>query len=266
MLEVAVVGSLFDRATQHPVLACAEALEAALTDCAEVPVVFMDAAAKREALLGLVRVEARLAALRLRLMAAGEDVAAVEGARDVAALLTHHTRTGAGANRRDLALATALDRRWTGVGAALGRGDLNVAQARVITHALEELPRGEVSAELLARAEAHLVAQAGEFGPRELRVLGRRILEILAPEVFEAHEAQQLAEEERRAWLRTRLASTRLGEGTTRITLHVPDALAIRLHTYLEAYTSGTMTPPTREQGRPTGSRSTADAARRSAP
>ncbi len=39
------------------------------------------------------------------------------------------TRTDGGSNRRDLALAQALDRRWTQVGAALGQGDLNVAQA-----------------------------------------------------------------------------------------------------------------------------------------
>ena len=89
------------------------------------------------------------------------------------------------------------------VAAALGQGDLNMAQARVITHALEELPTDKVSAELLARAEAHLVAEAAHFGPRELRVLGRRILDILAPEIGEQHEAEQLAEEERRAERRT---------------------------------------------------------------
>jgi hypothetical protein len=37
---------------------------------------------------------------------------------------------------------------------------------------------------------------------------------------------------------RTSLVSTRWGDGTTRITIHVPDAVATRLHTYLEAFTS----------------------------
>ena len=182
--------------------------------------------------------DAQLAALRLRVMAVSDDVALAQGARDVAALLTQHTLTDYGANRRDLTLAEALDRRWTLVAEALGQGELNVAQARVITHALDELPAEKVSADLLSRAEAHLVAQAVDFGPRELRVLGRRILEVVAPEIFEQHEAEQLAEEERRARRRTSLVSTRLGDGTTRITINVPDAVATRLHTYLEAFTS----------------------------
>jgi hypothetical protein len=232
------VSSTFDQAARHPVLACADTMETALKESADVQVTFMDPADKRAAILRLARLDAQLAALRLRLMAVSDDVALAEGARDVAALITHHTRTDAGANRRDLALAQALDRSWGQVAAALGQGDLNVAQARVITHALEELPTDKVSADLLSRAEAHLVAEAAHFGPRELRVLGRRILEIVAPEIFEHHEAEQLAEEERRARRRTSLVSTRLGDGTTRITINVPDGVATRLHTYLEAFTS----------------------------
>ncbi len=171
-------------------------------------------------------------------MAVSDDVALAEGARDVAALLTQHTRGDFGGNRRDLGLAEALDRRWHQVAAALAQGEVNVAQAQVISHALDELPAELVDAEVLARAEAHLVAQAADFGPRELRVLGRRILDIVAPEIGEQHEAEQLAAEERRARRRTSLVSTRSGDGTTRITIHLPDAVATRLHTYLEAFTS----------------------------
>ncbi len=170
----------------------------------------------------LARLEAQLSALKLRVMAVSDDVALAEGARDVAALMAHHTRGDYGANRRDLALAEALDRRWHGVAAGLGAGDLNVAQAQVITHALDELPSEKLPAEVLQDAEAHLVAQAAEFGPRELRVLGRRILDIVAPEIGEQHEAEQLAAEERRAERRTSLVSKRLGDGTTRITINLP--------------------------------------------
>ena len=222
----------------HPVLACVNAMGVALKDTVDVPVTFMDPGDKRLALLELTRLEAQLSALKLRVMAVSDDVALAEGARDVGALLSHETRTDAATNRRDMALAEALDRRWAHVADTLAQGDLNIAQAAVITHALEELPTAKLSADLLARAEAHLVAEAAHFGPRELRVLGRRILDILAPEIFEQHEAEQLAEEERRARRRTSLVSTRLGDGTTRITLNMPDAVATRLHTYLEAFTS----------------------------
>ena len=232
------MSSTFDRAAVHPVLACADAIEEALEDSGDVQVVFMDLAEKRSALLRLVRLEAQVSALKLRVMAASDDVAVAEGARDVAALVAHHARGDYGVNRRDLALAEALDRRWPGVAAGLGAGELNVAQAQVIVGALDELPADKVPDEVLRDAEAHLVAQAGEFGPRELRVLGRRILDIVAPEIGEQHEAERLAAEERRAERRTSLVSTRLGDGTTRITINLPDSIATRLHTYLEAFTS----------------------------
>jgi hypothetical protein len=232
----AQVSSTFDPV--HPLLACIEAVEAALKATADVQVMFMAPAEKRTALVELTRVEALVAGLRLRVMAVSDDLALAEGARDVAALVTHHTRTDPGANRRDLALAQALDRRWTRVADAIGQGEVNVAQAQVICHALDELPADTLGPEILAKAEACLVAQASEFGPRDLRHLGRRILDVVAPEVGEQHEAEQLAAEERRAEKRTCLVSQRLGDGSTRITIHVPDAVAARLDTYLEAFTS----------------------------
>jgi hypothetical protein len=220
------------------VLSCVDVIGTALAEAADVPVTFLAPTDKRAALLALSRIEAQTSALKLRLMASADDVALAEGARDIATLLTHHTRTDPGTNRRDLALAEALEKRWTQVGAAIAQGEVNVAQAQTITHALDELASGDVDAEIVLRAEAFLVAQAADFGPRELRVLGRRILDYVAPESSEQHEAEQLAKEERRAERRTSLCSKRLGDGTTRITLNVPDAVATRLHTYLEAYTS----------------------------
>ncbi len=80
------MSSTFDRAAAQPVLACADAIEGALKEAADVQVVFMDPADKRTALLRLTQMDARLTALRLRLMAASDDVALAEGARDVAAL------------------------------------------------------------------------------------------------------------------------------------------------------------------------------------
>ena len=60
-------------------------------------VTFMDPADKRAALVELTRLEAQLSALKLRVMAASDDVALAEGARDVAALVAHHTRSDYGA-------------------------------------------------------------------------------------------------------------------------------------------------------------------------
>ena len=46
------------------------------------------------------------------------------------------------------------------------------------------------------KAEAYLVEQARVFGPRELRHLGRGVLEHLAPEVADEAEYQRLLAEE----------------------------------------------------------------------
>jgi hypothetical protein len=210
----------------------------ALEESADVQVTFMDPREKRAALVRLARLESQLTAVRLRLMAASDDLAQAEGARDVAALLTHHTLGDAVAHRRELRLAEALDRRWEQVAAALSCGGVNLAQAAVIAHALDELPIGEVEPKVLLQAEAHLVGEAAHHGPRDLRVLGRRILEIVAPQAYENQEAQALAAAERRANETSSLTSTRLGDGSTRIVIKVPDAVAGRLRTYLESFTA----------------------------
>ena len=57
----------------------------------------MAPAEKRAALVELTRLEAQLSALKLRVMAVSDDVAVAEGARDVAALVTHDTRSDFGA-------------------------------------------------------------------------------------------------------------------------------------------------------------------------
>ena len=195
------MSSTFDRHV-HPVLACAETIGTALKETVAVQVTSWTrrTSGRRGE---LTRLEAQLSALKLRVMAVADDVALAEGARDVGALLTHETHTDFGANRRDLALAQALDRRWAHVADALARGELERGAGRGDHPRAGGAADREGHADLLARAEAHLVAEAAHFGPRELRVLGRRVLEILAPEIFEQHEAEQLAEEERRARRRT---------------------------------------------------------------
>ncbi len=87
-------------------------------------------------------------------------------------------------------------------------------------------------------AETTLVDEARRLKPKELRTVGKRILEMVAPELFEETEAKRLAEEEDRAWRRTSLRFQPTGDGTTKAFLRLPDASAIRLRTYLEAYTA----------------------------
>ena len=229
----------------HPVVAAAAAVEAALDGVAEVDPVFMATGEKRSALLALDRASARLEELRLRVMAAADDVAGEEGARDVAAWLAHRVRREGWQARRDLRLARALDTRRPQVRRALAAGEVNLAQAAVIVRALEELPE-DLDPDLVARAEQRLVAEAARFGPRQLRILGRRILDVVAPELAEDHERRALEREERHAIKATFLTTRRRGDGTTDLRIRLPDLAADRLLTYLEAFTSPRQTPADR--------------------
>lgn len=222
----------------HPLLACAQALEGALDEVAQVDPVFLPVAAKADLLLRTTVIESKLAAFKLRLVAASADVAEVEGARDVGAWLSTRARTDAGGDHAAQRLAGDLDARWRRVAAALAAAEVNLAQARVIVRALNALDPGEVGAEVLARAERVLVEHAGEFGPRELRRIGDRILEIVAPQIAEEAERRRLEAEQARARATTRLDFRRRGDGSTDIHARVPDATAARLRAYLDSFSS----------------------------
>ncbi|MEZ5095968.1 MAG: DUF222 domain-containing protein [Nocardioides sp.] len=116
-----------------------------------------------------------------------------------------------------------------------------MAQARVIARALDDLPEDlpeEVPADVVALAESTLVGHCAEFGPRQLARLGRRILDVVAPEIADAAEARRLAALEAHAHRATRLTLRRVGDGTTRLSGLLPDHTATRLATYLEAFTN----------------------------
>ncbi|MGY2701824.1 DUF222 domain-containing protein [Nocardioides sp. HB32] len=95
---------------------------------------------------------------------------------------------------------------------ALAAGDLVVDQARVIVAALAQLP-GDLDTALVDRAERHLVAAGREHTAPTLRVLGKRLMDVVAPELADAYEARQLAREERDALLATKLVMVDDGHG-----------------------------------------------------
>ncbi len=76
---------------------------------------------------------------------------------------------------------------------ALGRGDVHVEQASVITHAVDQLPEDTAVRE---QCEKHLIALAEHHDAKELKILGRRVLEVVDPDLADAHEAALLADEE----------------------------------------------------------------------
>ena len=237
----------------HPILTATSVIDEALKAVADTNPTFMPAADKGEALKELVRIESRVAELRMRILADAADLAAETGARDAADWLADATHTRFEDARADLRLATALDRRWQALGAAVREGRVNTAQSRVIARALDALP-DEVPQDVLVAAEAALVEHAARFAPRQLVRIGRHILSVVAPDLVDDAEGRRLAALETDARRRTRLGLRRLGDGTTRISGVLPDAVATRLATYLEAYAN-----PRRDDGPSAGDTAGAD-------
>ncbi|MER6971554.1 DUF222 domain-containing protein, partial [Nocardioides sp. NPDC000445] len=176
---------------QHPVLGAVVAVTASLARVSEANPVFMATEQKAATLLEIARAKAQLAELELRVLASAEDVAVESAARDVAAWLHHHTHQRPETLRADLRLAEALDRTYGLVAAAMRAGNCNPAQAHVIVNALDDLP-ADLDPEIKTKAEQALVAYATRFDPTQLRRLGRRILDVIAPEIAEAEEAKRL--------------------------------------------------------------------------
>jgi hypothetical protein len=228
----------------HPIVAAAASVRAALKSVADANPTFMWTEDKAAALTELVRAEGQLAELRLRILGDAADLAQETAAKDAAGWLAQATRTRFTEARADLALAASLDRDRRALAAGMREGAVNLAQAHVIHRAISALPAG-VGADTVALAEAHLVERAEEFGPRELGRIGRRILDVVAPEIAEQAEAERLADLETCAADRTRMTIRRQGDGTTRISGLVPDAVGTRLATYLEAFANPRLGPDT---------------------
>ena len=108
------------------------------------------------------------------------------------------------------------------------------------------------------KAQQQLVDWAGQFRPNQVRRLGRRVLEVIAPDVADAEEARRLTAEEEHAAKKMSLRLRPLGDGTTRITGLLPDPVAVRLRTFLDAITS----PRRRHSSEPASGESGSDGRR----
>jgi hypothetical protein len=221
---------------EHPLLRALSSVDAALDEVAELDPAFLPTRDKARALTSVSRELARLEGLRLQLLAAAGDVAEDRGARSAGVWLTGEIRGGAATGAFDQRLAEATAR-WAGVGRALREGRINPAQTAVIVRALHALP-SDLDAELAGKAEARLLADAGHFGPRELRVLGRRVLEAVAPSLAEREEERLLRAEEDRGRAELRVSFRPRGDGVTDVCARVPEQVADRFRVYLEAFTA----------------------------
>lgn len=241
----------------HPITSFASALHTELDELAEVEPLYMPTAAKKAALVELERARERLTALQMRIMATGADVTDDGAYRTVADFLSNTARLdrpGLAAMER---LGQALEARWHVLADAVFDGRVASDKAREIAKALDALAEEGIAGPVLASAERRLVADAPHFPASQVRMLARKVLEAVAPEIGEADEAKRLEAEERRARRRLFVQfRARAGgiDGVSEIRIRTTDEIAHRLRTHLESLTAprhvnavgGAMTTETR--------------------
>lgn len=223
-------------------MASLRVLEDALAEACTANPVFLTTREKQDALVRLTRLRDRIEGVALTVLAVAEDVAAEHGSRSPADWLAVQTHADFGPVARSAQLGEAMVSRWSQVADALIHGRTSAAQAAAIATALDALPPW-VDREVLAEAESHLVEAASQYTPKQLRILGRKVLEVVAPDAFDDHERRLLEVEEAKARRRSFLMLRPNHDGSTDLRGRVPDHVADRLTTYLEAFTSPRQAP-----------------------
>jgi hypothetical protein len=228
--------SIDQQASQHPIARFSHRANEVLDDVCAAPTWTLTADDARVALMELTRLQDRVAALRLRVLATADalDVGADTGCTSTAAWLADRTVTTRPRAHADLALAKRLDDAYAATREALATGALHEEHARVIVSTVEALPR-EVGPGDRQRAERHLVDLAKQFDAVTLRRLGRRIFEVIAPDEADRREGEALEREEAAARRRTVLRIRDNGDGTWSGSFRVSDLHAAMLRTALHA-------------------------------
>jgi hypothetical protein len=222
----------------HPVARAAHRWCDELGDAAGTPVWSMSPVEAGETLVALTRARAQLDALLMGVLSHAETVGtgSESGATSAVNWWSHQTRTTRLEAHRTSRLAAALGRHDQ-VRGALATGEVCVEQARVIVEAVEDLP-DEVEAWVPVEATEHLLDKARDHDAKALRLLARRLLEVIDPEAADAEEARRLAAEERDARARASLVMRDDGHGRCHGRFSIPSAVGEMLRKHLTAIAS----------------------------
>ena len=204
------MATAFDDTTTHPVAAAVAAAEAALDQVADTPIYSMSPTEAASTLAALRRLEAKTAALTMRalhhadVLSVGPDA----GATDTASWWANQTRQTKRTAKHRMALAQALDADHSPVRDAMAAGSVSEEQAVVIVKGVDALP-----VEHRREAEAHLISVAPHHDPLALRRLADHILQVVAPEIADAHELAALERQEALAAEKCRFTMSDDGHG-----------------------------------------------------
>ena len=129
---------------------------------------------------------------------------------------------------------------------AMAAGSLGEDQAAVVVDAVDALPPELVDPEIVAQARGNLIRASRDDDAKALRVLGPRILDVVAPDVAEEHERRTLEREERDARGAARFTMSDDGHGRAHGRFTLPSLQAQMLHKTLLA-----LAAPKRQPHRP---------------
>ncbi len=241
---------------QHPLDRVVETIDAALDEGHAASLIGLDQAATANLLRGLAQVSSRLDALTATVLTHAVEVRVEEtnGATTTATWWADATNRTRATAHREVKLVVALGR-FTALAEALAEGRVNTEQAHAIARALGDLETdgsADLEPVVVEQAEKHLVECADGFDAKHLRVLGRHVLTVVAPEVGEAHEAKLLEDEERRAAERTRLTFASDGHGMVHGRFSIPALHGAMLAKAIQALTWAKQDPAEVRQTRPT--------------
>ncbi len=221
-------------------------LNARLDELAGTDVWTMDHRETAETIVELQRAQAKLAAAQATLLAHAEriDVAQLSHATSTAAWLRGEVPLTPRQAKQAVALAGSLDSgRYPATAEALAAGDLQHDQAVVIVAAVDALP-DRLFAEDRSRAEAHLVGLGRTYDARQLRHLGKHLLEVVDPEAAEQEMAKRLEAEEEAAARATSFALVDDGKGKAHGRFTVSSLHGQMLRTLLHGFANPQLKDP----------------------
>ena len=228
--------AMADTPPRHVVSATVAALRSRVESVGEASLWSMSSAETAATLVELGRLAAQVAELELRVAEHAHGLALGEGrgATSTGSWWAHETRATRAEAHRKMRLALVLDR-YQRLRDGLAGGDVLVEQAHVHRGRPGGVAGGPGAGDAAESAEVALVHFAREHDARALRVLGRRILDVIDPAVGEAQEARRLEEEERAAAARLRFTMAEDGHGCVRGRFTLPVAVGAMLRKALLA-------------------------------
>ncbi len=252
--RIPCMATAFDDTEAHPVTSTVAAVHAELDELADLGLLVPDARPRpADNLTALAALRHQITELELRHAHHADrlDLGAQAGAADTGSLLGQHHPADQTRRQAPPGPRHALDHDHEPVRDAMAAGQVSEEQAAVIVKGVDALP-----VEHRRDAETHLIGCAAEHDPVALRRLAHQVLEVVAPEIAEAHELKALQRQEALAEEACRFTIADDGHGLCHGRFTLPAPVGAMLKQAVLAINSPRAPPATPAPRRGSGTRS----------